>query len=289
MIKEEATDGFAANRFTTLFAGPNASGAVNYIFDIIRPIASAIPGFLSERNNNPITSPHDTVFQKTFNTKLGGFEWITQHPEHYGNLFRFLALRPNRDWVDAFPIEAEIGSFNNDSHAEKVLLVDVGGGTGTQSAIFRKKLPHIKGRVIVQEIAEALIHVDAKAPDGIEFMEYDCFTPQPIMGAKFYYLRYVMHLWQDDKCVEALKMIISAMGPESRTIIDEVVIPACGVPWQAATQSILLTTALAGTERTLPQWEKLLEAAGLKILNIFTYDLNMQSVIIAVPRTKDVK
>ncbi|GLI81825.1 hypothetical protein PoHVEF18_010216 [Penicillium ochrochloron] len=284
MIKEEGAKGFAANRFTTLLAGPNTSGAVTYIFDILRPIASAIPGFLSERNNPAITSTHDTVFQRAFNTELGGFEWMTGHPEHYGNLFQFLALRPNCEWVDAFPIEAEIGSFTNDPHVEKVLLVDVGGGTGAQSVAFRKKLPHVKGRVIVQEIAETLIHVGAKAPAGIEFMEYDCFTPQPIRGAKFYYLRYVMHLWQDERCVEALKVIITAMGPESRLIIDEAVIPDRDVPWQAACQSILMTAALAGAERTLTEWHNLLDAAGLKILNIFPYDLNMQSVIIAVPK-----
>lgn len=31
MIKEEGTKGFAANRFTTLLAGPHASGAVTYM------------------------------------------------------------------------------------------------------------------------------------------------------------------------------------------------------------------------------------------------------------------
>lgn len=31
MIKEEGAKGFAANRFTTLLAGPNTSGAVTYM------------------------------------------------------------------------------------------------------------------------------------------------------------------------------------------------------------------------------------------------------------------
>lgn len=226
-----------------------------------------------------MTSAHNTVFQKAFNTQLSIFEWMSQHPEHFGNLFKLIALWSSHEWVEAFPIAEEIGRNN-----AEVVLVDVGGGTGPQAAIFKQRLPHITGRVIVQDIPETLVH--AKPMDGIEFMEYDCFTPQPIKNAKFYYLRYVMHLWQDDKCVEALRAIVPAMGPDSRILIDEVVVPqaASGVTWQVAWQSLGIAASLAGKERTQAQWENLCEAAGLKILNIFPYDPNMQAIIVAVPK-----
>ncbi|EEP82795.1 predicted protein [Uncinocarpus reesii 1704] len=279
LIQEVGAGGYAANRFTKLFADSNAAGAVTYTFDVLRPIASAFPAFLKERENASITSTHDTVFQKAFDTKLSGFEWMKQHPETFGNLFKFLALRPNRDWVDSFPIEDEIASFNE---PDKAILVDVGGGTGDQALVFRKKFPQHPGRVIVQEIPETLAL--AKPLEGVEFMEHDCFKPNPIQGAKYYYLRYVMHLWQDDKCVEVLKALIPALGPQSRILIDEVVVPSSEVPWQAACQSILMATTLAGAERTLAEWMRLLDAAGLKIIDIFTYDSNLQSVIVAVPK-----
>ncbi|KAI1959866.1 hypothetical protein LOZ58_004231 [Ophidiomyces ophidiicola] len=279
MIKEEGTEGFSANRITRLYAEPNVSGAITYTFDILRPIAHTLPSFLKDRRNTSITSTYDTVFQKAFNTTQPGFEWMSQHPEHIGNLFKFLALRPNRDWVDSFPIEKELESFNEPN---KTILVDIGGSTGDQAVLLKKKFPHAAGRIVVQDIPTTLIH--AKPIEGIEFMEYDCFKPQPVKGAKFYYLRYVMHLWQDDKCVEALKTIVPAMGPDSKILIDEVVVPASDVPWQAACQSILMNSALAGAERTLVEWQGLLQAAGLQIVDIFTYDTNMQSIIMVVPK-----
>ncbi|RDW76541.1 uncharacterized protein DSM5745_06533 [Aspergillus mulundensis] len=249
-------------------AGSNAAGAVNYM----------LPGQTGESCRD---IRQDTIFQKAFNAPLSVYEWMKQHPEHYGGLFKTLALCSNHDWVDAFPIVDEIGSFMSND-AERVLLVDVGGGTGPQAAIFRQRLPHITGRVIVQDIPETLEH--ANAIDGIEFMEYDCFSPHPIRGAKFYYLRYVLHLWQDDKCVEALKSIIPAMGPESRILIDELVVPAPGATWQMAWRSIGITATLAGMERTRARWEGVLEAAELEILNIFPYDSNGQAIIVAAPK-----
>jgi demethylsterigmatocystin 6-O-methyltransferase len=81
-----------------------------------------------------------------------------------------------------------------------------------------------------------------------------------------------------------LKAIIPAMGPHSRIIIDEVVLPDIGVPWQAAYMDITMMSSLGGIERTKMEWESLMGQAGLKILDIHTYDPKMQSVIVAVPK-----
>ncbi|KAL4874431.1 S-adenosyl-L-methionine-dependent methyltransferase [Aspergillus karnatakaensis] len=281
MIKEEA-GAFAANRFTALFSGSNACGALSYIFDMMVPVASALPGYLTEHEKPTMTSAHDTVFQRAFETDLSIFDWAKKHPERLGGLFKLLALLSTiQDWTEAFPIAEEIGSFTSYGR-ERAVLVDVGGGAGPQSALFKQRFPHLTGRVIVQDFPEALAQADPI--DGVEFMEYDCFTPQPIKGAKFYYLRYVLHLWQDDKCVAALKSIIPAMDPESRILIDEAVVPAAGATWQVAWLGIEMAATMAGVERTRARWENLLDEAGLKILNIFPYDSNGQSIIMAVPR-----
>ena len=60
------------------------------------------------------------------------------------------------------------------------MLVDVGGNTGYESASFKAANPHIKGRAIVQDLAETLN--SSVAPKGVERQVYDCFTPQPIKG-----------------------------------------------------------------------------------------------------------
>lgn len=65
------------------------------------------------------------------------------------------------------------------------------------------------------------------------------------------------------------------MDPESRILIDEVVLPDFGVHWHAAMQDISMAIQLGGKERTRTQWEKLVEQAELKIAEIHTYDISL--------------
>lgn len=94
-----------------------------------------------------------------------------------------------------------------------------------------------------------------------------------------------MHDYTDEKCVEILNNIISAMEKESRILIDEMVLPATGVHWQAAQVDMVMMAGLAAMERTREQWDALMEKAGLKILDVFTYTESLNdSIIVAVPK-----
>jgi demethylsterigmatocystin 6-O-methyltransferase len=196
------------------------------------------------------------------------------------SLGHLMAMQRDEFWGDSFPVEKEIGSF--EASPEKPILVDVGGGYGQQSINFKKRLPNVSGRVIVQDVPSTLSQ--AKPVEGIEFIEHDFFQPQTIKGAKFYYLRHIFHDWTDKDCLRILKEIIPVMGPDSRIIIDEVVLPDIGAPWQAAYMDLTMMYSLGGAERTKTEWENLLNEAGLKILQIHKYDPKMQAVIVAVPK-----
>ena len=196
------------------------------------------------------------------------------------SLGHLMALQRGNNWIDSYLVEKEIGSFS--AKPEKPILVDVGGGFGQQAIAFKNKFPNLLGRIIVQDIAATLDQ--AKPINGIEFMMCDFFQPQPIKDAKFYYFRHVLHNWTDGDCARILKAIILAMGPQSRVIIDEVVLPDMGVPWQAAYMDMTMMASFGAVERTKMEWESLLDQAGLKILDIHKYDPKMQSVIVAVPK-----
>ena len=75
------------------------------------------------------------------------------------------------------------------------------------------------------------------------------------------------------------------MGPESRILIDEVVLPETKVPWQVAMMDLAMMAALGGIERSREDWVKLLESAGLKMVDVHCYDdVRFHSVIAAVPK-----
>ena len=248
-------------------------------FDATGPSTQALPAFLAETKYQNITSKHQTVFQKAFHTDLSFFEWAPQNPQHMESLGHVMALNRHTDWVDDYPGE-KLGSLA--TSPDKAVLVDIGGGFGQQAAAFRRKFPDLAGRVVVQDIPSTL--AGAQPVRDIEFMEYNFFCPQPIADAKLYYLRHVLHDWPDAECVRILKNVMSAMGPESRLIIDEVVMPERGAPWQSAFMDLLMMNTLGALERTRHEWDALFDQAGLKVIDVHQYDPKMQCVLITVPK-----
>ncbi|KAI8936948.1 hypothetical protein NX059_006176 [Plenodomus lindquistii] len=192
-----------------------------------------------------------------------------------------MVLDTSLSWVSSYPVEREVDTFK--PSADSALLVDIGGGFGQHSIAFRKAFPQLEGRVLVQDVASTLAH--APEIEGIEFLEHNFFTLQPIKGAKFYYLRNIMHDWADGDCIRILKSVIPAMGPESRILIDEVVLPETKVSWQVAVMDIAMMACLGGIERGREEWVGLLDRAGLNMVDLFTYDdVRSHSIIAAVPK-----
>ena len=249
-------------------------------FDMTGPSTQALPKFLAETKYQNITSKHETVFQKAFHTDLSFFEWLPQHPQHVKSLGNLMALDRPTYWVDSYPVAELLGSLA--TKPEKAVLVDIGGGFGQQAVAFRNKFPDLPGRVVVQDIPSTL--AGAKPVQGVEFMEYDFFGAQSITDAKLYYLRHVLHDWPDAECVRILKNVIRAMGPESRLIIDDVVMLERGAHWQATFMDLLMMNNLGALERTRVEWDALLDQAGLKVIDVHQYDPKMQSVLITVPK-----
>ena len=280
-IQETNKECFAANRVTRVLAQPNVVGAEVHMSGVHIPVAQAIPSYLKTHKYQDISSTKDLPFQQALKTDLEPFEWMKQRPEQMKSLGHAMALDEVHSWVFSYPIEEEVGSFV--PGPESALLVDIGGGFGQHSVFLKNKFPHLPGRIVVQDVPATLAH--APKVEGIEFSAYDFFTPQPIRGAKFYYMRHVLHDWSDEECVKILSNIIPAMGPESLIVIEELVLPETNMPWQVAMMDILMNASLGGVERTREDWEKLMHRAGLSIVKVHIYDdVKYNGVITAVPK-----
>lgn len=97
-------------------------------------------------------------------------------------------------------------------------------------------------------------------------------------------MRNILHDYSDEKCRVILKNIMSAMGPDSVILIDEMVLPATDVHWHATQSDFVMMIGLASMERTEEQWHALLRSVGLKAQKIHTYTLSLRdSIIVAVP------
>ena len=111
----------------------------------------------------------------------------------------------------------------------------------------------------------------------------------PQIGAKYYYLRNVLHDYPDEKCRIILRHLIEAMNKTSSIIlVDEMMLPDSNAPWQATQLDITMMSALAAIERTRKEWFELLESAGLKVVEMYTYTKSLQDTVIAlVPEPRD--
>ncbi|KAG6357401.1 hypothetical protein INS49_013278 [Diaporthe citri] len=284
MIRESGPDSFTASEITLTLAQPGYRGGVYHFFDNCGPVFQALSSFLAETKYQDVTDAAHTAFQKAFPTDLPAFMWLPTQPERFGPLQQAMTVQGavGTPWFTVFPFGKEVGDFGGEH-----VFVDVGGGFGHQSAALLGAFPHLKGKLVLQDLPQTLEHLPPGVviPDGIQKLPHDFFTEQPIKGARFYYLRQIIHDWPDDKCVEILKHLVAASGPESQILIDDMVLPDSGVPWEAATVDLTIMASLGSRERTLKEWYALLDQAGLKALHVYTYQPRRQdSIIQAVPK-----
>lgn len=186
------------------------------------------------------------------------------------------------EFVDVHPFEHEIGQNTTD---DTVLFVDIGSGLGSQSILVRDRFPHLKGRVIFQDQKQVIDAWQANAKLGIESQVYDFSTPQPVKGARAYYMRNIMHNHQDAQAREILQNTVKAFDENSVLLIDDIVLPESGVvPWRATQADMNMMSVLAAKEPSEREWHALLESAGLKIIKIWTCAIeNGESIIVAKP------
>lgn len=152
-------------------------------FDIFGPIVQAMPEFFREKNYQDLTNNTDTPFQKAFNTDLACFDWLVQHPKHFDSLQKIMTALEGAEWTvgfDLIKIEVEKIKSITPQPSERPFLVDVGGGHGHQSVQLAKTYPSLLGRIVLQDLPEA---VNRLPPiEGVRAETHDFFQKQPITG-----------------------------------------------------------------------------------------------------------
>jgi hypothetical protein len=146
-------------------------------------------------------------------------------------------------------------------------LVDVGGGVGGLTVALLEAndqlravvydLPDVAARASRNILLSGLAH-RAEARGG-SFFET---VPD---GADAYLLSYVLHDWTDADCVRILRTVAGAMGPGSRLLIVENVLPEGDEPHPGRTVDLLMATLTHGRERTEEEYRRLLAKAGLRL------------------------
>ena len=129
---------------------------------------------------------HASLFSYAHKTDLNMYEWLQNHPEkmrifngyHEANVqLNEKNLLANLEYLLGSD-HCTVEDFKKSD--EKILFVDVGGGRGQSLKAFRKHMPGLKGRMIVQDLPKVV--EDQTTTYGVEAMAHDFFSHQPVRG-----------------------------------------------------------------------------------------------------------
>ncbi|KAJ5586842.1 uncharacterized protein N7459_002607 [Penicillium hispanicum] len=262
---------FKPSTLTMVMADPTMEATTRACFEIGNLCTSKAPEFFRRNNNQFPASAKDTPFQLGFNTDLSYFEWLGQNPELAKDFQQWMTMKqkvtPN--WVDWFDIQQHIIDGFKGEFSDNVLLVDIGGGEGHYTRNFKEKFPTAPGRLILQDLPQVISAIESPPP-GVELTTHDFFTPQPVKGARTYFMHWILHDWSDEHCRSILSHIVDVMEPGySRLIIHETILPDTDCDLPSACMSIMMMVQVAAFERSEKQWRDLLESVGLRKLTFY--------------------
>lgn len=101
-------------------------------------------------------------------------------------------------------------------------------------------------------------------------------------GGDLYVLKQILHNWDDGECIAILKSVREAIAPGGRVAIIDRVLPDTVGPDVAFLFDILMLIWSTGQERTLCQFQTLLERAGFATHKV-TVNQGRLSIIEARP------
>ncbi|KAI0003924.1 O-methyl transferase B [Xylariaceae sp. FL0662B] len=258
--------------------------AMQHYYGLCSPMYQAIPSYL--KNNtyiNPVDETH-TPFHDGWRTRVNPFQWMAEHPEQLEHSSTYMAIRRQTElsWMMVYPVDEEVSGVTD---PEQPLYVNISGGIGENCAQFRQRYPDVRGRIILQDLP-ATIAQSLPTP-GVEKMAHDYLQPQPVKGAKFYFVRGVPHYNAPHNVKKLFKNIKAAMAPGSILLVDETVLPETGVGFIAASIDLTMLGAFASMERTEREWRILIESVGLELVRTYSYNrLDNECVMdIRLPRS----
>jgi O-methyltransferase domain/Dimerisation domain len=197
----------------------------------------------------------ESAFEHVFGVPQ--FDYLATHPEAARN---FDAAMVERGIAEN---EAVLAAWD---FPQSGLVVDVGGGLGTLlAAVMRCRqglngtlfdVPHVVERALPLFEAQGLAR-------RYQSVAGDFFTDPLPAGADLYLLKKVIHDWDDTQAVEILQACARAMSPTSRLLLIEPVIAPGNDPSFAKMLDLFMLVWPGGRERTMPEHERIIAAAGL--------------------------
>jgi hypothetical protein len=279
------------------------------LYRLLRALASV--GVFSEGENRTFSQ---TALSENLRSDVPGSSWamaVMMGGEHYrswGDLFETVRTgetafdrlygKPIFEYLGENPEEAKVFDAAMTSiHGRETpamldaydlsgvgVLADVGGGNGSNLVGVLGRYPAMKGILFdlphVVDRASANLK-QAGLSNRCEIAAGDFFASVPVQ-ADAYFLRHIIHDWDDAKAERILRNIRKSMPQTARLLLVEHVFPPGDAPSFGKLLDLNMMVLPGGLERTEEEFRRLYERSGFRLTEIVSTDGDL-SVIVGEP------
>ncbi|KAJ4156248.1 hypothetical protein NW754_007872 [Fusarium falciforme] len=280
LITETAEDTYKPTPWVySIAADEELSNTYGALYDFVNgPMFKSLPSYLKETGYKNPTDPKKCNWQFMNKSDATLFESLGSNAvaaKEFNDAMQSHSRYNMTPWPEVYPTRTLVEG----SKPDRPLVVDVGGSKGHDLAKFHKRHPGIpKASLVLQDLPDIL--KDLTIPETITPQPHDFFTPQPVKGARAYFLHNVLHDWEDPQALKILKNLAAAMEKGySKLLIHESLISRLKPSPRVTTSDITVMACLGSKERTEIEWRRLVERAGLRVVKIWRQPHSVESII----------
>ena len=264
----ESDGKYSLTDFTKALGGPDFPAMYTYLYEAQQPSFANWPKFAAKIGQKNPTDPGVSNFADWY----GGdyFSFLGQNPkaaEAFNKTMTVVAAS-KVPWVDVYPTANLVA----DARPGKTLLVDVAGGVGHDLEQFREKHPETAGQLVLQDLTKVVDAANVVEPVQKQGMDL-LAGPNPVKGARAYYIKTVLHDWPDSKAVEILQNIAASMERGySRILVHETVLSKNNSNPRTVNSDATMMLCFSASEREESTWRDIIDKAGLRVVKIWAPD-----------------
>ena len=186
----------------------------------------------------------------------GVFERFATHPEE-GRLFDEAMAAKSRDQVASVLDAYDFSGFKS--------IADIGGGRGHLLQAVLAANPEARG--VLFDLPEVIEPIASLASERLALCTGSFFT-DPLPACDAYLLMTVIHDWADTEAAAILAAVRRAAPPQAKVLILEMLMPGAPGIHPAKILDIEMLVMTGGRERTLAEYERLLDAASMRLIRV---------------------
>lgn len=188
----------------------------------------------------------------------GVFEYFATHPEE-GRLFDEAMTEKSREQIASVLAAYDFSRFES--------IADIGGGRGHLLQAVLAANPDAKG--VLFDLPEVIGPNGSLASERLTLRTGSFFT-DPLPTCDGYLLMNVIHDWGDAEALAILSAVQRAAPAHARVLLLEMLMPDSPGAHPAKLLDIEMLVMTGGRERTLAEYERLLDAAGMRLVRMIT-------------------